>query len=58
MVPQAMDSIWLECTSNYNDFDHLGSFTENRYSLVLTENGGQLIKTPTSKAPENALYHT
>jgi hypothetical protein len=55
MVPLDKDTIWLECTSNYNEFGHLGSFTENRYALVLTENGGKLIKTPASKATDNTL---
>ncbi|WP_336514314.1 DUF3857 domain-containing protein [Pollutibacter soli] len=47
------DSIWLECTSNYNDFGHLGNFTENRNALLMTENGGVLVKTPRSKPVEN-----
>ena len=55
MVPLDKDTIWLECTSNYNEFGHLGSFTENRYALVLTENGGKLVKTPVSKAADNTI---
>ena len=55
MVPLEKDTIWLECTSNYNEFGHLGSFTENRYALVLTENGGKLVKTPKGKATDNSL---
>ena len=55
MVPAGKDTIWLECTSNYNEFGHLGSFTENRYALVLTENGGQMIKTPVSKDRDNTI---
>jgi len=55
MVPLQKDTVWLECTSNYNQFGHLGAFTENRYALVLTENGGQLIKTPSGKATDNTL---
>ncbi|HLO82707.1 MAG TPA: transglutaminase family protein [Chitinophagaceae bacterium] len=53
MVPLKNDSVWLECTSNYNDFNHLGSFTESRYALLLTENGGKLVKTPAGKAEQN-----
>ncbi|MBL0146424.1 MAG: transglutaminase domain-containing protein [Chitinophagaceae bacterium] len=52
-VPQPKDSIWLECTSPTNDFAVLGSFTENRNALLITENGGQLVATPKSKAEEN-----
>jgi hypothetical protein len=53
MVPLEGDSVWLECTSNYNDFNHLGSFTENRYALVMTENGGKLVKTPAGNPKKN-----
>jgi len=55
MVPLDKDTVWLECTSNVNDFGHLGSFTENRYGLALTETGGKLIRTPAGKASENIL---
>jgi len=54
-VPLPADTIWLECTSATNDFAVLGSFTENRQALLLTENGGVLIRTPTSKAHENSF---
>ena len=55
MVPLNKDTVWLECTSNYNEFGHLGSFTENRFALVLTENGGKIVKTPSSKFTENTI---
>ena len=55
-VPNGADTIWLECTSNsssyINQTGFLGSFTENKNALLLTENGGILVKTPSSK-PEN-----
>ena len=52
-VPQPRDTIWLECTSKTNDFGVLGSFTENRNALLITENGGILVATPVSKASDN-----
>jgi transglutaminase-like putative cysteine protease len=52
-VPQGKDSIWLECTSRKNDFGTLGSSTENRNALLITENGGILVPTPRSKSSEN-----
>ena len=52
-IPEAGDSIWLECTSNRADFGVLGNFTEDRNALLVTENGGKLVRTPTSKAQEN-----
>ena len=52
-VPSGSDTTWLECTSNTNDFGTLGSFTENRYALLLTPEGGVLVPTPKSKPSEN-----
>jgi hypothetical protein len=52
-VPQPKDTLWLECTSNTNDFGVLGSFTENRNALLITENGGVLVATPKSNAVNN-----
>lgn len=52
-IPMPKDSIWLECTSRDAAFGQLGSFTENRYALLVTENGGKLVKTPGSKAANN-----
>ncbi len=54
-IPQAKDSIWLECTSNKTDFGVLGSFTENRNTLLITSDGGVLVSTPVSNANENLL---
>jgi len=52
-VPLNKDTVWLECTSNKTDFAHLGNFTENRNALLLTENGGVLVSTPSSRAEQN-----
>ncbi|MDQ6812823.1 MAG: hypothetical protein M3040_03655, partial [Bacteroidota bacterium] len=49
------DSIWLECTSNNSDAGFLGSFTENKNALLLTENGGIMVATPKSDYNQNAL---
>jgi hypothetical protein len=54
-VPMPADSIWLECTNNYADFNKLGNFTENRKALLITETGGVLVNTPRSKAEDNQL---
>jgi hypothetical protein len=54
-VPQPKDSIWLECTSSKTAFGILGTFTENRNALLITEDGGVLVPTPRSKSSENIL---
>jgi hypothetical protein len=54
-VPQPQDTIWLECTSQTAEFDVLGSFTENRNALLVTENGGVLVPTPKSKSSDNSF---
>ena len=54
-VPTATDSIWLECTSKNNRAGILGSFTEDRNALLLTENGGKVIFTPKSNSYNNRL---
>lgn len=43
-VPE--EDIWLECTSTNNPVNYLGRSTENRPTLLITEKGGILTKTP------------
>lgn len=45
-VPQAQDSIWVECTSQQLPAGYLGSFTQGRKVLLVTENGGYVCTTP------------
>jgi hypothetical protein len=52
-VPLTPDTIWLECTSQTIPMGHLGGWTENRYALVVTPQGGVLVKTPASKCSDN-----
>ncbi|QJD96463.1 DUF3857 domain-containing protein [Mucilaginibacter robiniae] len=52
-VPFKGDTTWLECTSNTQPYGKLGTFTENRNALLITENGGQLVNTPRSTANDN-----
>jgi hypothetical protein len=52
-VPFKNDTTWLECTSSTQPFGVLGSFTENRNALLITEDGGKLVNTPKSTSREN-----
>ncbi len=58
-IPQQKDTIWLECTSTTLPFAELGPFTENRKALMVTEDGGVLVNTPTSHYKNNTqTIHT
>ncbi|PWE00292.1 DUF3857 domain-containing protein [Marinilabilia rubra] len=45
-VPLPQDTIWLECTSQYQPFDFLGSFTDGRKVLMIENGKGKLTTTP------------
>jgi len=44
-VPGGKDTIWLECTSQRIPFNYIGTFTDDRYALLITEDGGRLAHT-------------
>jgi hypothetical protein len=54
-VPNTGDTTWLECTSSTAEFGELGTFTENRFALLITEDGGVLASTPASLSSSNVL---
>jgi len=53
MVPLEEDSIWLECTSQRLPPGYLGTFTDDRTVLYITEDGGELGRSPSFRIEEN-----
>ena len=52
-IPSNTDTTWLECTSQYKPVGFLGSSTANKTVLLITEAGGQLVKTPVYRPEDN-----
>ncbi len=52
-VPNGVDTLWLECTSQTNPFGYIGSFTGDRYALMVTETGGKLVRTKAYSGNQN-----
>jgi hypothetical protein len=48
--------MWLECTSKYMKPGRIGPDNEGRYALIVSEEGGELVKTELSAAKQNSLY--
>jgi hypothetical protein len=55
-IPSGKDTTWLECTSNKAKAGFLGTFTENKKALLLTEAGGKLVNTPRSNYQHNRYF--
>lgn len=52
-VPLKKDTIWLECTDQHQPFGYLGKFTDDRYAVLITSDGGKLAKTTKYTKKEN-----
>ncbi len=51
------DTLWLENTSQNIPFNYLGSFTDDRDVLLITENGGIPAHTKAYSASDNVISH-
>jgi len=45
-LPLKGDTTWMECTSKDIPFGYLGKFTDDRWVLACTNDGGKLLHTP------------
>jgi len=52
-VPFEKDTVWLECTDQNQPFGYLGSFTDDRYAILIKETGGELVKTKSYTKGDN-----
>lgn len=57
-VPQPGDTVWVECTSQEMPAGYLGSFTQGRKALLVTENGGYVCTTPVYGKDKNYLHRS
>jgi transglutaminase-like putative cysteine protease len=53
MVPVEADTIWLEATSQTMPFGHIGAANQDRNVLLITPEGGRLVRTPASRSVDN-----
>ena len=52
-VPNGKDTLWMECTSQTKPFGYMGNYTGDRWALMITEDGGKLVRTPSLKTEKN-----
>lgn len=52
-IPAPKDTTWLECTSQHVPMGFLGNDNSDRMVLLITSEGGKLVKTPVYKPEDN-----
>lgn len=55
VVPMETDTMWLECTSQTLPPGDIGWSSENRHALMISPEGGKVIKTPASSSKKNLM---
>lgn len=54
-IPQEKDTIWVDCTSDKLPFGFVGSFTDDRKALLISEEGGKIVSTPKYTYRDNVM---
>ena len=52
-VPLEKDTIWLECTAQTESPNYMGTFTGDRKAILIDEDGGHVVTTPSYSATDN-----
>ncbi len=52
-LPTSKEMLWLECTSQVQPFGFQGDFTDDRFTLVVKPDGGEIVKTKTFSEEDN-----
>ena len=52
-IPDGKDTLWFECTSQTETPGFMGSSVGNRKALMIKEDGGYVVNTPSYKTKEN-----
>lgn len=52
-VPNGKDTVWLECTSQTQPAGFMGSFTGDRKALLIGDDGGYIVNTPSYGINDN-----
>jgi uncharacterized protein YcfL len=55
-IPYKDQYYWVDCTSQIHPFGFIGDFTDDRMVLVVTPDGGELVRTASYLDNDNAQY--
>lgn len=53
-IPDGDKITWLECTSQETPYGFIANFTDDRKVLILTPEGGEIVRTKTYETEENS----